>query len=480
MKFLQVDSFYGSYIDGIYASHSDLARQPFSRQVKVLLDGGFSIAHNFAIMMDRLGYESTFIVGNALRAQSAWLEENRSRIASLPRTLPEVFLSQIDLIQPDILHVGDTDTFDARLLKKTRWKPRLTLGWRAAPIAASADFSVFDVVLSSHSGCRERGLALGAAAAEPFSPGLPRSYSQFAIDEPKVYDVVFAGQIGPLHRKRIEYLERLVAMPEVRTGAIRLGLFLAGTIPETLRPHALPPVFGNDFYRVLRQGRIALNVHIDMTGDEIQNMRMFEVLTMGTFLLTDYGPNLDALFRLRHEIESFCSPAEMVDKIRYYLANPSVREGIARCGQERCLNEHSMEERIVWLDQIIRCHLDRKEVKTVGSVEVSPIGCSGVGEAPAPVIGLQCNDFGLLMQQAEFLFGQAKFSDSITWFAAAASLAPDFPDVHFKWGKALSAMNCYREALSRYRMALSLGGENPELKSEIARMLSGMNAAVHA
>jgi len=45
------------------------------------------------------------------------------------------------------------------------------------------------------------------------------------------------------------------------------------------------------------------------------------------------------------EIACFASPEELVDKVRYYLANEDERLRIAKAGHERCIRENSLSSR---------------------------------------------------------------------------------------------------------------------------------------
>lgn len=360
MKFLQIDTFYPQYVKRIYEERPELAEAPFVRQIDALLGGGFSLAHNIAPMMGRHGYEWHYVVPNAGPAQQQWLREAGQTLSDPERAFAEIVRRQIDTIRPDVLYVGASVSFDGRFLRSLTWRPRLVVGWHAAPVPEGTDFSGYDVVVSSHGGCREMALRLGAAAAEPFTPSLPSNVANVVAGEPQSFDVVFAGQVGNLHRKRIDCLTRLVQLPEVREGRWRLGLYLSGgdQIPE-LAPHTQTPVWGTDMYRALKRGRIALNVHIDMAGGQAQNMRVYETTAVGAFLLTDHTRGLPAPFEPGREMECFETPEEMVEKIRYYLSHDAEREAIARAGYERWLREHSMEVRAAQLDLLIRRHMVR-------------------------------------------------------------------------------------------------------------------------
>ncbi|MBF0127648.1 MAG: glycosyltransferase family 1 protein, partial [Magnetococcales bacterium] len=74
--------------------------------------------------------------------------------------------------------------------------------------------------------------------------------------------------------------------------------------------------------------------------------RIFNVLHSRGFLLTDRTPSLLECFREGWDLETFSSPEEMNDKIRFYLAHETQRAAIARQGAETVLRGHLFVHRI--------------------------------------------------------------------------------------------------------------------------------------
>lgn len=108
------------------------------------------------------------------------------------------------------------------------------------------------------------------------------------------------------------------------------------------------PVWGEELHRLLGQSKIVLNItRTDFFGAETGiNLRIFEALAAGCFLLTDHCDELADLFRIGEEIETYRSSGELADKVAYYLANDEQRRAIARTGHETFLREHTWQARI--------------------------------------------------------------------------------------------------------------------------------------
>ena len=104
-------------------------------------------------------------------------------------------------------------------------------------------------------------------------------------------------------------------------------------------------IWGEQLHQVLVSSRIVLNItRSHFYGAETGiNLRIFEALAAGAFLLTDYCDELTELFVVGEEIEVFRSSAELVEKVEYYLANPEKRLEIARRGHQKFLELHTWD-----------------------------------------------------------------------------------------------------------------------------------------
>lgn len=97
---------------------------------------------------------------------------------------------------------------------------------------------------------------------------------------------------------------------------------------------------------MFNRSKINLNLNnaCDMTSKQIKG-RNFEVPSCGGFLLTGTAENLANYYEYNREIAIYSSTEEMVEKIRYYLANEGERQAIADAGYQRTMNEHTYEAR---------------------------------------------------------------------------------------------------------------------------------------
>src|SRR5262249_33330189 len=74
-------------------------------------------------------------------------------------------------------------------------------------------------------------------------------------------------------------------------------------------------------------------------------LREFEATMAGGFYLTGWIDELAELYEIGREIECYRSPAELVDKARFYLRDDAARERVRRAGFERAHRDHTWTRR---------------------------------------------------------------------------------------------------------------------------------------
>ncbi|HEY1804444.1 MAG TPA: glycosyltransferase [Terracidiphilus sp.] len=148
-------------------------------------------------------------------------------------------------------------------------------------------------------------------------------------------DVVFAGHMEP--DLRIDCL----------AGIIRAGLKCRIFGGEAEWKSALPvelyesvgPIFharGADYRRALCASKIAACFFSKWNRDQYTT-RSWEIPACGVFLLSERTAAMQEFYREGIEAEFFSSPAEFVDKARFYVNNESARKRIATAGYERVI-----------------------------------------------------------------------------------------------------------------------------------------------
>jgi spore maturation protein CgeB len=107
------------------------------------------------------------------------------------------------------------------------------------------------------------------------------------------------------------------------------------------------PVWGQELHRLLSSAKIVLNItRSEFHGAETGiNLRIFEALAAGCFLLTDRCEEVESLFLTGVEIETFGSSTELTQKLSHYLQDNEARERIANQGHQAFLQRHTWQIR---------------------------------------------------------------------------------------------------------------------------------------
>jgi len=146
------------------------------------------------------------------------------------------------------------------------------------------------------------------------------------------YDVSF---VGSMYGDRAEWIAAL------RASSIAVSCFGHGSENGVVDATEIP--------MILRASRISLNfsgpgnTKLALgTRDRRQiKARTFEVPSAGGFLLTEAAPGLDQYFAIDQEIATFGTKQDLIEKTRYFLKHPEIRDQIALAGHQRAAAEHT-------------------------------------------------------------------------------------------------------------------------------------------
>lgn len=206
----------------------------------------------------------------------------------------------------------------------------------------------FDFFSSSDPECKNKYPRAGLPHVIHFPFGAnERLYRPLGL--PKLHDVSFVGGWHPvrewlLKRLRKAGIQVAVAGHGWPEGIIehhemvemfnqsRINLNLSNSRSWDIRMLSTMPIKG------LRQLRGA------KTSEQIK-ARHFEINSCGSFQLSYYVDGLEREYLPGKEIGLYLDPDDMIEKIRYYLADDDLRESIAVAGLTRTLNEHTFQKR---------------------------------------------------------------------------------------------------------------------------------------
>jgi spore maturation protein CgeB len=178
-----------------------------------------------------------------------------------------------------------------------------------------------------------------------------------------------AGRIlrAKLELYRIALLARLAVMADPSERArlssqladIDFRFKLASVFPNNIHH----PVSDDEMIRTYNQSKISLGFlevyeNHDSSVKSLQHihLREFEVPMCRTLYFTNYSDELTAFYEPDKEVVVFRNEYELMDKLKYFLANPEEAEKIRVSGYKRALGCHTCQRRIHSLLDSIGLH----------------------------------------------------------------------------------------------------------------------------
>jgi hypothetical protein len=139
-------------------------------------------------------------------------------------------------------------------------------------------------------------------------PGLPRDI-----------DLAFLGQVAGYRSNRMQYVQYLMEH--------NMPVYFSGFNRAEQPSH-------DKYLEILRRTRIGLNFSASVNSDQLK-MRILETMSSGALLMENDNAQTRCYFTPMRDYVSFGSPADLLDKVRYYLAHEHERLEIAARGKER-------------------------------------------------------------------------------------------------------------------------------------------------
>jgi spore maturation protein CgeB len=399
VRILKITSAYPEFIRQFYVNHPELHTNSSYLQHKTALNHDlFYLCDLWTPVITPLGHEVLEVTINATAMQRAWARENNIDPTA---DLGDIVAAQALQFCPDVLIYEEHD--ETALLKVKQAAPsiRLTMTIVGSALFPSGVWHHLDLFVSCAPESVARLRAQGFAA-EHLDHGFDKRILQRTAERHKAINLAFIGSLvrnSQFHLEREQILEQLVSSnidirifsPSyeltlkddakwwMRSSAAnvldvlqklgierkhldKLPIFHLITkyarkalrpVNPKLRPALKPAVFGLPMFQVLRDSKIALNIHADSSPTHASNGRLFETTGVGTLLVTDWRNNLPQLFEPDKEVVVYRTAAEAAERIRYYLAHDKERERIAKAGQTRTLSQYTYEHRAIQLVNII-------------------------------------------------------------------------------------------------------------------------------
>jgi spore maturation protein CgeB len=396
MRFLILDAVERRFLSEFYTCNPDYGQLSYEKAWRRQMDQGVALADSYSRYLSKLGYHAQEVIINDEILQKRWAAEKGLKVSGqvagsnlfrhqlrvlsrkwadspwhsvrrlydpvlrhlyrlVPRTPTEpwgeeILAAQIEEARPDVLYNHALWALDKSFLQRVSPFVKLIVGQHASPLPANVPYECYDLIVSSlpnlvehfrRQGVESRYFPLG------FDPMVLNRLRHASNGDP----VVHVGSYGSFHKERNRLLEEVASR-------VRVGFWGFGV--ESLSKHS--PIlssyhgeaWGIEKLNILHNSRIALTKHItSVAGKYANNMTLYEATGVGTLLITDAKENLNDLFEVGKEVVAYHDSQECADLVKYYLDHESERAAIAECGQRRTLREHSYENRMRELVNIV-------------------------------------------------------------------------------------------------------------------------------
>jgi hypothetical protein len=359
MRMLILDTVHPEFLSHIARGDPGLAARPFDDQMGVIFGAGFGDGDGYSHGLRRHGVDAIEVVVNADDAQQRWAAEHGVAVAEDVRARRRAIVeAQIAHLRPDVLYVQEWCPLGDEFLASIRRMVPLVVGQLGSPPRRGRTYAAYDLIVSCWPPLVSYFRARGTAAQ-----WLPLAFDERILERlgpiAPTREVTFVGGLTADHPERVPWLERLMEETPVEV----FGYGMETTRPDSpiRRVHG-GAAWGMDMYRVLRESRVTLNLHVRMEIDGVAdktlaaNLRLYEATGVGTCLITDRKRNLDTLFEEGREVLAFDTPDECVEVVRTVLADEPRRRAIAEAGQRRTLADHTLTRRMGELAVVLARH----------------------------------------------------------------------------------------------------------------------------
>ncbi len=402
IRLVKASAFYPGYMRGVYEKSRGLERASYAEQWQALMGGCFGWADSWKTHLESTGrFEVIEVVTNAEFLQKAWAREQGAKVSE-ERWRSEIVRAQARHYRPDVFFPHDYSNLDKTLwlALKQELPGLIVVGYDGLVLCDPARFEGCDLVL----GCSEVITEVYARAgfdSHFFKLGFETSVLGKLRAGRDLYPVSFVGGISlgqKGHNRRLSFLESMIKevpldlfleAPHLFGGLIcvlhnlRRGQWSNAfrRAPRQilqlleLQRHNRGALYGLPMYQALADSGMTLNIHIDAAGSRAANMRLFEGTGVGTCLVTDWKENILEFFEPDREVVTFKSREECQEKIGYLLGNEGERRKIARAGQKRTLEYHTLKDSILQAGERIAGCLRRRGTLTPAA------GAQPTGEA---------------------------------------------------------------------------------------------------
>jgi len=158
----------------------------------------------------------------------------------------------------------------------------------------------------------------------------------------KKYDLTYIGGLGNYYGfvERSKVFEKLLSLISTKTNFAWWGYKTGDFDPEypLLAKYYKGKTGGLEMFKIYAESKMVINDYGSNVGGVAVNMRIFEVLGMGTLLITRNSKNIENWTKY---IVTYNNEEECAKKVLYYLSHDEEAREIAKAGQQFVLEDYN-------------------------------------------------------------------------------------------------------------------------------------------
>lgn len=363
MKIFQCIHKYSPHIPLFETKYGVTDDTDFETLRRLIIEDGYASSY---VLLPALKRKSDvfFTIWDYDRLQLRWAAENGLRTSDLD----EIKLAQILAYQPDVFY-NMSAVYDRGFVDRLgALRPKMKcVYWNAIIEREPRKIDNYDGQISLHRPFVQYWQERGLAATE-LQPGIPDNwYSASGTNRP--IDVLFYGQYAKgLHDSRnivvdsllnhrektsrdirchVQYAVRRVVLRVPKVRWLRLRSPFISFPSQLVRRKALGPLYGRDLYGAIAASKIVVNGYGNFNHDYKSNMRLFEAIGLGSFLISEEGNYPDG-FEPGVDFYTYRNANQMVEQIERVLCDWPAHAEIARRTQIKISEMYSKERQ--WSD----------------------------------------------------------------------------------------------------------------------------------
>ena len=296
--------------------------------------------YNFYQSLKDLGHEVSLFDYMAELKRLGKTEMNQQLLALVQSTQPDMAMFSLytDQLDPAVVSQLRQHTRTLCFFHDDTWRVEFSQFW-----ARHFDFFTTPDVYGER---KYAAMGLPNAIHCPFGCN-EKLYCK--IDVPKKYDVSFVGAWHPYR----EWLIQRLRMAGVTVQAVGYrwpgGIVSHEQMVELFNQSRINLNMSNsaswDARYLLSSPRALLNRIRSPKSVEQLKARHFEINGSGGFQLSYYVEGLERHYEIGGEIGVYLDPDDLLQKVKLYLADEALREGIAEAGHTRTMKDHTFKNR---------------------------------------------------------------------------------------------------------------------------------------